>query len=332
LFAVALVCAVGPSCAGPERTAVRFVEDAGVDASAGPERAGSGGRGGGAGSMMAGGQGGGSGGSGGAGGGAGSVGASGAGGTGGLGGGGTMSPRDMAAPSIADMAIAPPDVAAPRDVAMEARPPDASGAFAPGSKKVLLVVENPATVVPGDMKVRQRLEAKMFMVTLGDDDNANADGRGMGMVVISNSVRSSKVAGRFRDVPIPVICMEAFVFKDMRMTSTMQATDFDDETATQITITRPGHMLAAGLMGTVTVAMAAQPMSWGKPGAGAETVATVANQAAHAAIFGYPTGAMMVGQSAPARRVGLFASEPVAARLTADGEKLLDAAIDWASR
>lgn len=344
-------------CAGPDRTALRRESDvatAGDSDGKGGGGAGRGGNGGTAGSGAGRGGTGGTGGSAGAGGAgisgnAGNAGndASGGGADGGgalmdgprpgdtsAGNGDSNAPRDMA--GSASDAPRPADTALLRDTA----PPDRADAASvvPGAKRVLLVSGNPNSVGAGDMKIRMRLEAKGFAVTLGDDDDVNANGGGMGMVVISNSVMTPKLMGRFRDIAIPVICMDPFVFVDLRMTGPMQTVDFEDETATQIAIASAGHAMAAGLTGMITVVTSAQDLPWGLPSSGAERVATVVNaanqnQVNHVAIFGYPTGAMMVGGTvAAARRVGFFASEPVAARLTPDGEKLLDAAIDWASR
>lgn len=220
-----------------------------------------------------------------------------------------------------------PDVAQPRDL-----PIAGDTAPAPGSKRVLLVVDNAASVNAAEDRYRQRLQAKMFTVIIGDDDDATADGRGVGMVVVPNSVNSGRIKDRFRDLPIPVICMEFNLYNDLRMTGTTATVDFDDETATQLTIIRPGHPMAAGLTGTLTVVTAATQLSWGKPGPAAEIVATTMGQPNHAAIWGYPAGAMMVGQVAPAKRVGLFVSDSAITKLNADGDKLFDAAIDWASR
>ena len=72
-------------------------------------------------------------------------------------------------------------------------------------------------------------------------------------------------------------------------------------------------------------------LSWGVPGLGAISVATAPQQPAQMAIFAYPKGAMMVGMTAPDKRIGFFAIDnPGTANLTPEGLKLLDAAIDWA--
>lgn len=209
-------------------------------------------------------------------------------------------------------------------------PPDMSAPVVVAGRKVLLMVEDPKLPSPGDVKLNDRMKARMMTVTYGDDDGPATASSGMDLIVISSGVRSGKVADKFRDVKIPVICMDAWVFAPMKMTGPAQDTDFGDTTGTQIAIAMANHPLAAKLSGTLTVAGQASPLSWGTPSATADKVATIPNQAAQAAIFAYRTGTMMVGLAAPAKRVGLFAAEPIADRFTADGTKLFDAAVDWA--
>jgi hypothetical protein len=62
---------------------------------------------------------------------------------------------------------------------------------------------------------------------------------------------------------------------------------------------------------------------------GAIVGATLVGTPGQATVFAYPTGTMMVGRTAPAKRLSFFAHNNAAANLTADGLKLLDAAVDW---
>jgi hypothetical protein len=83
-------------------------------------------------------------------------------------------------------------------------------------------------------------------------------------------------------------------------------------------------------MGSVMVAGGAQAATWGNPAAAAEKIATIPNQNNQVAIYGYPSGAMMSGMTAPAKRVGFFAGETMADNMNDNGWKLFDAAVDWA--
>jgi hypothetical protein len=128
-------------------------------------------------------------------------------------------------------------------------------------------------------------------------------------------------------VAVPVIVIEPALFDNMGMTG---GDDFGEDNGTQVTIVMAGHPMAAGLTGNVAVLTMTATLSWGAPSAAAQRVASFSGMAGRATIFGYNKGAAMAMGMAPARRVGFFAGEPAAARLTDNGKKLLDAAIDWA--
>jgi hypothetical protein len=70
-------------------------------------------------------------------------------------------------------------------------------------------------------------------------------------------------------------------------------------------------------------------MVFGIPAAAAIKVASIVGNADQSPLFAYPAGAMMVGLTAPAKRIGFFVHNGAPA-LTDAGNKLLLAAIDWA--
>ena len=73
-------------------------------------------------------------------------------------------------------------------------------------------------------------------------------------------------------------------------------------------------------------------MSWGKPGLGAATIATLYGQPEKAAIFGYEKGATMDYETlAPARRVMFFLDNASFTNLSESGRRLFAAAVDWAA-
>jgi hypothetical protein len=100
---------------------------------------------------------------------------------------------------------------------------------------------------------------------------------------------------------------------------------------TSVAIIAATHPMAANLTGTVSVVTAASSFSWGKPNANAAKIATLTGDATRIAIFGYDTGAAMVGLPAQARRVGFFLTDTNGATLTANGGSLFDAAVKWAT-
>jgi len=94
----------------------------------------------------------------------------------------------------------------------------------------------------------------------------------------------------------------------------------------------PTHQMAAGMTGPTLVVDQPATLTWGRPAPTAERVATFQGLADRAAIFGYPRSTMMTTGRAPARRVGFFAADLAAARLTSNGVRLLAAAVSWALR
>jgi hypothetical protein len=131
-------------------------------------------------------------------------------------------------------------------------------------------------------------------------------------------------------VAIPVICLEPFLYDEMAMTGSNPTDQGFAPAQTQIGIVAPGHALAAGLTGTVTVLSQAHSIGFGGPSPVAMRVATVVGQPGQFAAFAYTAGAMMVGRTAPARRVGWFALHTAFASLNGEGVRMFDAAIDWA--
>jgi hypothetical protein len=78
-----------------------------------------------------------------------------------------------------------------------------------------------------------------------------------------------------------------------------------------------------------------RPLGWGKPGTGAKKIARIFDSNDRYVIFGYLTGATLVGVgdaaavTAPAKRLAFFAAAAAAADFSPDGRSLFDAAIDW---
>jgi hypothetical protein len=272
-----------------------------------------------------GGRGGGSGGTGGGGTGGSTGGVGGTGGTGGVAGSGGSS-VDVGAPDL------PVDQSPPPDMAVDLPPdmpvvPDAM-VDAPVPRTVLFVV-GATNLSTGDAQTRTTLVGRGLTVRVADDDAA-PDVAGVSLVVLSSSCAAATLAGKYRTVTQPVLVFESAVFDNMGMTSG-DANNFDElANATQLTIALAAHPLAAGLTGNVTVVTAPSGVHWGVPAAAAEKVASLVGMGTRFAIFAYPKDAAMVGGFvAPAKRVGFFLSDTASERLSPDGLKLLNAAIDW---
>ena len=204
------------------------------------------------------------------------------------------------------------------------------------TKTALLVVGVTPLVTPlgaNDAAVQTRLQGLGYTVTVKDQTAAaTTDATGKTLVVISSSVASGSVNTKFRNVTVPVMTWEHSLYDDMKMTGSSFNTHYGQITAqSQIAITNAAHPLAGGLSGTVSVVSSAQTLAWGAPNANAAKVATVNGDASKTVIFGYESGASMVGLNAPARRVGFFFFDNVPANATTQGWTLFDAAVNWAS-
>jgi|GEM_PF-3243565 len=160
-----------------------------------------------------------------------------------------------------------------------------------------------------------------------------ADANGKNLVLISESVESADVKNKLRDVAVPLITWEGWLFDDLQMTGPTEEQDYGELTSeTSIRVTDPTHPLAAGLSGDVHTALVNNGTSnkfhWGVPNQNAIIVATTLANGSRAHIFAYEQGAQMVGLFAPARRVGFH--NATGTNLTLDGWRLFDAAVRWA--
>jgi hypothetical protein len=261
------------------------------------------------------------------GGGRGGMGGMGGGGTGGGGMGGTggverdASPPDMARDTAAPD-TAPPDMGADRAGEMETG----------GAGKTVLLVQGyvpPETVRPGDMKLKARLEARGFTVRIGNDDDPDSSKADGAQLVIISETSGAQIMGKYTNLAVPLICHEPMLFDDLRMTATAGASG--NTSTIEITQAGQAHPIGAGKTGTVTIAANGVGAVHGNPPMTAERIATMPGMPANqATIFAYPSGAMMSGLAAPAKRAGLFVSDAMANTMNDAGWQLFDAAVDWA--
>jgi hypothetical protein len=200
-----------------------------------------------------------------------------------------------------------------------------------GTGDVLLVAAS-TTLGTGDTAVKNRLVGLGYTVSVrAAASSVSGDATGKVLVAISSTVASADVAAKFRTVTVPALVWENAVLDDMGMVSTTTGNFGTTATQTSLVIANSTDPMAAGLSGTIVASTASGAFTWGKPNANATTIATVPGDTTQAAIFRYASGAVMPGLTAPARRVGFFLGDTTAATLTADGWKLFDAAVAWAT-
>ncbi len=245
--------------------------------------------------------------------------------------------------------VSPTQTLAPGRYTLTARATDEVGMIANSSAvrvqvgelppQILMVVGDPASVGPGDAGVRDRLTGFGFEMVLVDDTaSATEDAILKALVITSSTVGSANVAAKFRDVAVPVLNWEQAIQDDYMMTGNntdsgsgpIDRGDLADQTT--MNLTDANHAMAAGLsLGPVALVTTPTNCTFGVPASSAIVIGTMVDDPTRAMLYGYETGAAMIGGFvAPARRVHIFLGDNTFASLTEDGVKLFDAAASWA--
>jgi len=195
---------------------------------------------------------------------------------------------------------------------------------------VLFVVGSP-NLKAGDLAIKSNLENRGFNVHIREDDVAKSeDAIGRDLVIFSESARSKAVGDKFRNIPVPIICSEPWIFNGLGMTGQTKRVDFGRKSRQKdIIIVNSAHPLSGSLSDVVQVSTRSFYMGWGVPGENAIPIAALKSDPAKYTIFAYDTGVQMPGLVAPAKRVGLFLFRGTADAFTADGWKLFNAVVDW---
>lgn len=202
------------------------------------------------------------------------------------------------------------------------------------SNKTILFVGSNRPLLPRDTPLVTHLTSLGYTVVVRTDKEVLAtDAVGKNLVIISESVLSTNVNTKLRNVAVPLLTWEGWVLDDLQMTGPVAYTDYGEVlTETKIHIVDPSHPLAAGLSGDVqTVGINDQvnnKFHWGVPSQAAHIVANEIGSPNHAYIFAYEVGAQMVGMIAPARRIGI--QNATGPYLTTAGWAIFDAAVNWA--
>jgi hypothetical protein len=183
-----------------------------------------------------------------------------------------------------------------------------------------------------DRAIQKGLESRGHTVTVVQDRRAQiANALDRDLVVISESVYALNIGTTFRNLPVPVVVADPWLFSDMGMTGSNYFRDFGVATRQAgMTIQEAQHELAAGLSGAVSVTYRRETIGWGTPGPAAVKIASLADDPAKCTVFAYQKGDAMFEAEAPAKRVGLFLYGRTASDLTPQGWALVDAAVDWA--
>jgi len=202
-----------------------------------------------------------------------------------------------------------------------------------GNPNDVLFLAGSPTLNASDSAIRDLIAGLGFNVVVVDDDlSTDVDGIGKKLIVVSSTVASGSITTKFRNATSPVLTWEQSNQDDFGMTGDVDGTDRGTVPGqTQIEIVNPGHPMAAGFSGLVTVTTAGTDFSWGLPNTNAVSIATLSGIPNRVAIYGYEAGTnMMGGFVAPARRVMVFLTDNTYAVLNTVGRDLFAAALNWA--
>lgn len=198
--------------------------------------------------------------------------------------------------------------------------------------KIALISQLKGSSFASDVAIQQYLQRKGYQVELLDQSVSPNSLTNTDLVIISSTVASKNLQSGWRQLPLPLMTWENDYLDDLAMTGKRIDTDFGEvEKERYLWLVNAPHALSAQLpAGTLNVYQAQAPMSWGKPGLGATTIATIYGQPEKVAIWGYEKGATMDYESlAPAKRLMFFLNNETFTNLSEDGLKLFDAAIQW---
>jgi hypothetical protein len=204
-----------------------------------------------------------------------------------------------------------------------------SASYACGTE--ILFVVGKKDLRPGDLSIKNHLEDRGFNIVIREDTNIKSeDATGRDLIILSESARSREISTKFRDVAVPVICSEPWIFKDLGMTGPTKNIDFGRKSRQkEVIIVNPNHPLCASCRKKVQVCRKSFFMGWGVPGENAIAVAGLSRDPDKYTIFAYDVGVEMPGVVAPAKRVGFFMFRNTANFFTAEGWCLFDCAVDW---
>ena len=197
-----------------------------------------------------------------------------------------------------------------------------------------MVVANPSALNSTEADVRDRFINLSFIVILADNSVTPTDTLNKDIVFISDTANDA-VGGNLCAIRAPIMAVKPSMYDELNMTNPPPDNGLEP-TQTDIDIVDPGHPIASGLSGTVSVFTSSNDMGWGIPLAGAQSVASLAGDPTRATLFAYQ-GNISCLPAVPIRRVAFpltttWPPPPMPeGTLTPDGWTLFDAAVLWAA-
>jgi hypothetical protein len=203
-------------------------------------------------------------------------------------------------------------------------------------KTIVLVVQQAAApdAVASDALAAEHLRALGYTVRVIDQAAPAQASAGAHAILISGTISSNKLQGKYRASPIPVIAWEPYILPHLGMVGKKENADFGTkERERWLWVVNTPHPASGGLQPfQVNVQKKNTPMGWAKPGLGTSVLASFPGEPERAAAFVYEKGAVMDYENiAPARRGFIFIDTAAFGIMNEDGLKMFDAMVAWAA-
>ena len=185
-------------------------------------------------------------------------------------------------------------------------------------------------VYDSDIAIQDNLAQHGSVTVIQDCEAQYTDALNKDLVFISESVYSRRINTTLRNLPVPIIVSEPWLFNDMGMTGSRYSIDFGRaRRQSSIIVNETNHDLTARLAGEVSISHRNNTIGWGVPGPDAYKIATLNDDPAKCTVFAYDKGMQMPGLVAPAKRVGFYLYRRTASFLNSEGWALFHAAVKW---
>ena len=208
-------------------------------------------------------------------------------------------------------------------------------------KKILFVRRlNTPEGEESDDHIVAHLKELGAIVKEADQTEPETAADGQDAIILSATNSKYKMANKYRDAKIPLLCLEGLMADTLKMANRRRYLDYgehgepkesEDPPEAYLEIVNSSNVMAAGLKpGYVKYIKEADVLKWATPTPAAITIATLPNSFHERAIFGYEKGSTMADEFiAPARRTLLPVDNPAFDDLTEQGHALFDAVLLW---
>ncbi len=215
-------------------------------------------------------------------------------------------------------------------------PPTTGGTIAKvdlKGKRVLFIVDDPASLDDGDIMLRDILAVgRDMVVTMGDTAGVNPEAATMNLIIASSGASAAEFATLYKEAAVPMILFGNTTYQAMGIIAASSGKG-TVSTPVMLTIATAAAPLTSSLaMGTIFSAIGtarSTSVYWGTPGGSPINVATVMGVPTQSVAFAYEKGSAMAAGTAAGRRVGLGFKTDVVPDLSIESFRLLNAAIEW---